>query len=647
MCGITGAIWTDPKLGVDAPTLQRMTDSLRHRGPDGEGSYIAALYHASPNALYPGVALGHRRLAIIDVAGGQQPISNEDESIWLTFNGEIYNYRDLHHRLEGSGHRFKTASDTETIVHLYEDEGADCFRSLNGMFALAIYDAPRRRLVLARDRFGKKPLYYRAEPGRLAFASEIKSLLHLPGAEWEVDPAAIDAYLTYQYIPPPLSIYKQVRKLPPGSVLTWCDDRIEIQRYWTPDWSQESAISRQAALETLRDLLKSSVELRLQSEVPLGAFLSGGVDSSLICAIAQSLMERPLKTFSIGFDEREFDESEHAERVAKFIGSEHHAFHVRAEAVEMLPQLVEAYDEPFADSSAIPTWSLSKLTRSEVTVALSGDGGDELFLGYERYRAVELGRWLDRAPIVKRLLASPLWQSLPSRSRQRSLVRRFKRFSESLRKSPCDRYLEWVCIFKESERAALYRDDFLAELPRRDPGDFLRTAWAASGRRDPMAAAANADLQTYLPCDLMTKVDIASMAQGLEVRQPFLDYRLVEFGSALPKAMRFRWRQPKALLQEAFGERLPPSIWGRKKMGFGVPLARWFRGELRQWLRDALLSESALSSRYFSQEAIAKLIAAHESTAFDHSHRLWTLLFLETWLQKMPHTNPISPKSRV
>lgn len=635
MCGIAGAIWTDPQLAVDASTLKRMTDAIRHRGPDGEGSFSSEYKHQSPYEPQPGVALGHRRLAIIDVAGSSQPMANEDESIWLTFNGEIYNYRDLHHRLDGSGHRLKTSGDTETILHLFEDEGTHCFRNLNGMFALALYDAKHRRLVLARDRFGKKPLYYRAQPGRLAFASEIKSLLQLPDATHEVDPAALDAYLTYQYIPPPLSIYKDIKKLPPGHSLTWRDGQIKIEHFWTPDWSFEQSISKPEAIERIRELFTSSVKLRLQSEVPLGAFLSGGIDSSLVCAIAQELLSQPLKTFSIGFNEKEFDESKHAQFVANHLKTDHHAFRVTPKALEILPQLVEAYDEPFADSSAIPTWYVSQLTRQDVTVALSGDGGDELFLGYERYRAVELGRWLDRTPWLKRLLASPLWQNVPSLSRQRSLVRRFKRFSESLRKRPVDRYLDWVCIFKEADRAALYRDEFLLELPDADPGDFLCEAWAKSRNRDPMVAAANTDLQTYVPCDLMTKVDIASMAHSLEVRQPFLDYRLAEFCASLPKSMRFRWNTPKSLLYEAFREKLPSAIWRRKKMGFGVPLARWFRGELRTFLRDSLLGDNAHCHRYFSKAAIAKLVEAHESKVFDHSHRLWSLLFLEVWLQKM------------
>lgn len=630
MCGITGAIWTDPKLAVSRETLQQMTNALRHRGPDGEGAFTSEL-----KLPQPGVGLGFRRLAIIDVAGSAQPMSNEDESVWLVFNGEIYNFQDLHHRLDGSGHRFKTRGDSETILHLFEDEGINCFRALNGQFAIALYDSKHRRLVLARDRFGKKPLYYRMQAGRLAFASEIKSLLHLPDAQGEVDPAAIDAYLTYQYIPPPLSIYKGIKKLPPGCSLTWRDGEIKIEPYWMPDWGFEQRIGKPEAIERVRELFTSSVKLRLQSEVPLGAFLSGGIDSSLVCAVAQQLCSAPLKTFSIGFHEKEFDESAHAERVAKQLKTDHQAFHVTPAALEILPKLIEAYDEPFADSSAIPTWYVSELTRQKVTVALSGDGGDEVFLGYDRYRAVELGCWLDRAGWIKRMLASPLWQGLPSRSNQRSIVRRFKRFSESLRKRPVDRYLDWVCIFKEADRASLYSEDFLAQLPAADPGEYLRQAWVNSRHREPILAAANTDLQTYVPCDLMTKVDIASMAHSLEVRQPFLDYRLVEFAASLPKGMRYRWGQPKKLLRETFNDLLPREIWNRRKMGFGVPLARWFRKELRTFLRDTLLSPHAKCHRYFSAPAIEKLISAHETMSFDHSHRLWTLLFLEVWLQKM------------
>src|SRR6478672_3021156 len=409
MCGITGAIWTDSQRGIDAAVLQRMTDCLRHRGPDGEGTYFSDYRHRPPYESMPGVALGFRRLAIIDLVTGGQPMSNEDGSIWLVFNGEIYNYLDLRHRLEGSGHKFRTDSDTETIVHLYEDEGPDCFSHLNGMFAVAIWDANRRR-VLGRDRLGKKPLVYRHEPGRLLFASELKSLLQIPGLPRDIDPAAIDEYLTYQYIPHPGTIFRGYEKLPPGHFAVYHDEQLSVRPYWRPDFTQESRISKRDAIDQLRELLTSAVKLRMQSDVPLGAFLSGGVDSSIIVALMQQHSSEPVKTFTIGFPVPEYDESKYAETVARHLKTDHHVLEVKPDALEVLPKLAYYYDEPFADSSAIPTWYVSQLTRQHVTVSLSGDGGDELFAGYPRYNAALLASRFDRFVPLRSFVASRFWQ---------------------------------------------------------------------------------------------------------------------------------------------------------------------------------------------------------------------------------------------
>ncbi|MCO6457707.1 MAG: asparagine synthase (glutamine-hydrolyzing) [Pirellulaceae bacterium] len=634
MCGITGAVWNEPGLHVSTDVLQRMTDVLRHRGPDDVGRYESEYRLRPPYEPLPGVALGFRRLSIIDVAGGHQPLSNEDGTVWLVFNGEIYNFHDLRHRLEGSGHRFRTRSDSETIVHLYEDEGLNCFEHFNGMFALALWDSTHRRLVLARDRLGQKPLVYRHEPGRLLFASELKSLLEVPGVPRQVDPAAIDEYLTYQYVPHPNSMLRGFRKLPPGHLAVYQDDRLQVRPYWEPDFSSERPVSETAAADELRELLASSVRLRMQSDVPLGAFLSGGVDSSLVVALMQQASERPVKTFSIGFPVAEYDETRYARQVAERLGTEHQQFEVTPDALEVLPRLVWHYDEPLADSSAIPTWYVSRLTRQQVTVALTGDGGDELFCGYPRYRAVWLAGMLDRTGPLRWLLASRLWQALPASPRQKSLLRRIKRFSSALGQSPQRRYLDWICIFNEACRAELYRDEFLERLPGSDPIDFLSRGWASVGGRDAVTAASLADLRTYLPCDLMTKVDVASMAHGLECRQPFLDYRLVEWAAGLPRRLKFRRGQGKRILRRAFAERLPAEIWRRKKMGFGVPLDHWFRHELREMTRDTLLSDAARCHEYFRREAIERLVEQHERGQFDHAYRLWALLFLELWLRQ-------------
>ena len=517
---------------------------------------------------------------------------------------------------------------------MYEDEGPGCFRHLNGMFAVAIWDARRRQLVLGRDRLGKKPLVYRHEAGRLSFASELKSLLEVPGTPRDIDPSALDEYLTYQYVPHPKTIFRSIRKLPPGHYAVYREDRLQVRPYWEPDFNAELQMPEAEAIERLRETLESSVALRLQSEVPLGAFLSGGVDSSLIVAIAQRKSNRPLKTFSIGFPIAEYDETRYARRVAEHLGTEHHEFQVTPDGVRILPQLIWHYDEPFADSSAIPTWYVSQLTRQHVTVALSGDGGDELFAGYPRYKAVALAAALDRCWPLRRVFGAGIWQRLPSSSRQKSTVRRFKRFCEVLRTPPSRRYLDWVGIFNEASRAALYRDDFLAALPDSDPAGFLQAALARAGARDAVSAFSLADLVTYLPCDLMTKVDIASMAHSLECRQPFLDYRLVELAASFPAAWKYRRGIGKRILRRAFGDLLPTEIWTRRKMGFGVPLDHWFRDELRPLTHDVLLSQSARCGAYFRLEAVQQMVEDHEQGRFNHCYRLWTLLVFELWLQR-------------
>lgn len=635
MCGITGAIWSDPDKAVDDALLGRMTDSLAHRGPDDRGTLRSDFRLRPPYEAMPGVALGHRRLSIIDVAGGRQPMANEDETVWVIFNGEIYNFPALRQRLEGSGHKFKTRCDTETIVHLYEDEGVEGFSHLVGMFSIAIWDSRYRRLVLARDRLGQKPLVYRHEPGRLLFGSELKSILAVPGVPREIDPGSLDEYLTYQYVPHPNTIFRGIRKLPPGHYAVYQDDKLDVRPYWSPDFALVRNRTKEVDVAVVRESLNEAVRIRMRSDVPLGAFLSGGVDSSLIVALMQRHADEPVKTFSIGFAEKEYDESAHARAVAKHVGTEHHEFHVTPSAIEILPKLVWHYDEPFADSSAVPTWYVSQLTREHVKVALTGDGGDELFAGYRRYHAVHLAAQIDRLPVaVRYALTMPLWKWLPGGTRQTSTLRRAKRFHAALRRSPARRYFEWTSIFAERERVALYSDDWLAALPDSDPFGFYMTAFARSKGRDTMAAAMNTDLLAYLPCDLLTKVDIASMAHGLECRQPFLDHRLVELAIAMPTSRKYRGRRGKLILREAFGDLLPSGIWQRKKMGFGVPLDHWFRGELREMTRDVLLGDRAIGRGYFQRESIERLITEHQQRRADHKARLWSLLVLELWLRE-------------
>lgn len=645
MCGITGGIWNEPTAAISEPLLEQMTRELVHRGPDQAGTYRSELHRREPFDSCPGVALGFRRLSIIDLEGSRQPLANEDESVWVIFNGEIYNYQDLRHRLEGSGHRFRTTGDTEVIVHLYEDEGLDCFSHLNGMFAIAIWDSRKRRLVLGRDRLGQKPLVYQHTAERTLFASELKSLLVHPDVSREVDPSAIDEYLTYQYVPHPNTIFRQIRKLPPGHLACIENGTLRVEPYWQPELGMERDCSEKWAVEKLRELLRSSVELRMRSDVPLGAFLSGGVDSSLIVALMQQFSNERIKTFSIGFPVAEYNETDYARQVAKFLGTEHHEFEVTPDAVHILPDIVYHFDEPFGDSSAIPTWYVSQHTREHVTVALTGDGGDELFLGYPRYKAVALAAWLDGFPPFRDLLTHRLWQAIPVPARQKSKRRRMRRFCEALAKSPGRRYLDWISIFNEPRRAELYTDDFVESLADADPYEFLRRTLQLGKGRDPVTQVANTDLLTYLPGDLMTKVDIASMAHSLECRQPFLDFRVVEFAISLPRKLNFRRYRGKRLLRAAFGELLPPEIWERSKMGFGVPLDHWFRNELRDLAHDTLLDSSTLGRNMFRREAVESLLHEHVTGTFDHSYRLWNLLVLELWMRRWLdsplHSNPI------
>jgi asparagine synthase (glutamine-hydrolysing) len=636
MCGITGALWTEAKAEVAQSTLDLMVDSLTHRGPDDRGTFRSVLQHDAAG-LIPGIGLGFRRLSIIDLQGGHQPMANEDRTIWMVFNGEIYNYRDLRKRLEGSGHRFGSDSDSETIIHLYEDLGTKCFEHFNGMFAIAIWDSHKRQLVLARDRLGKKPLYYQVLADQILFGSELKSLAQSPSFNKAVSPGAIDAFLTYQYVPHPASIYSHTRKVPPGNFVVFNNSDIKAaqpKRYWNVNWSVESDMSPHEAVTGVEDLLFDSIRLRLRSDVPLGAFLSGGVDSSLIVALAQKQLSQPLRTFSIGFDQADFDETDYARQVAHWVGSEHQEYKVAASAIDTMEQIVTHFDEPFGDSSALPTWHLCKLTRQHVTVALSGDGGDELFAGYDRYRALWMSRWVNEILPLKPILGSKLIQRLPHSNRQRSFIRRLQRFGQALNQPLVRRYLNWLQIFPEQMRVDLYRDDFIEQLPNEDPFEFFESAWKAVGNRDLVSQASLADLVTYLPCDLMTKVDMASMAHSLECRQPFLDYRLVEFSAKMPSRFKFGCWGSKLILRRAFDRELPRQIWQRKKMGFGVPIARWFQNELRHFVEDHLVGPNVRCHQFFQAAGLKQLVDQHMTGKVNHCYRLWNLLVLELWMRR-------------
>jgi asparagine synthase (glutamine-hydrolysing) len=637
MCGIVGAVWAEGGPGIGEGALEAMAGRIAHRGPDDAGTYQDQ--HA---------ALGFRRLSIVDLAGGHQPLANEDGTVWTVFNGEIYNFPALRHRLEARGHTLRSQGDTEVIVHLYEDEGPDFVALLRGMFALAVWDAPRRTLVLARDRIGQKPLIYRYDHGgrRLIFASELKALLALPGETFprRVDPTAVDRYLTYGYVPHPQTILEGVCKLPPAHYAVWHEGRLTLNRYWEPDWNAEADLAPGEDVERLRALLFEAVKEQMVADVPLGAFLSGGVDSTVIVGLMQEASSRPVKTFAIGFDDPAFDETHYAEIAARHLGTEHHTFRVEPRAWEAIPSLAEQFDEPFADSSALPTWFVSRETRREVTVALTGDAGDELFAGYDRYRAVALAAVMDRLPAGPRAaLSGPVARSIPTSARAKTRLRSVRRWLEAVGDEPVARYLRWVCQFDEPARTALYADGWLDALAAAaapdpdsaDPVSFLRRAFDAASRRDPVTRATVADVLTYLPGDLLVKVDMASMAHSLECRGPFLDHRVVELAVSLPlrRKLMLRGGRSKVVLKQAFADLIPKPIRTRRKMGFGVPLDRWFRGPLKDELRSVLLDPSALARGLFRPGAVASLIDEHAAHRRDNAYKLWGLLMLELWFR--------------
>jgi asparagine synthase (glutamine-hydrolysing) len=481
---------------------------------------------------------------------------------------------------------------------------------------------------------GKKPLFYTQIGNQLFFASELKSLLQIEGTSKAVNPGAIDLYLTYQYVPHPHSIYRDIQKLPPGHYATFVEKELNVAPFWKVDWSREVPNDLASAGEQLRSLLTDAIRIRLRSDVPLGAFLSGGIDSSLIVALAQRELDQPIQTFAIGFSEADFDETRYAQLVSNHVGTKHERFEVTPDALDIVDKLSYQYDEPFSDSSAVPTWYLCELTRKHVTVALSGDGGDELFGGYERYRALMLSQSLQRWLPLDWLKQSGILSRLPDSSARRSFFRRVRRFCEALGQPPVERYMNWIQIFGESQRLDLFEESFIDKLPNYNPTRFLQDAWSKSGKRDLVSCATAADLQTYMPCDLMTKVDIASMAHSLEARQPLLDYRLVEWAAALPSHLKLRGNQGKFLLRQTFNELLPKEIWTRPKMGFGVPIAKWFRTSLRDRTYDALASKDSRCHAFFRPEAIRSLIDAHMSGKENQAYRLWNLLMFELWMRR-------------
>ncbi len=609
MCGIAGfAGWR-----LDAPsaadTVRGMCDAIAHRGPDDWGSFIA-----------PGVALGMRRLSIIDVGGGHQPIGNEDGSVQVVFNGEIYNHRQLRAELEGHGHRFTTRSDTETIVHGYEQWGDDVVQRLRGMFGFAVWDSKRQRLLVARDRVGIKPLSYWEHEGGVAFCSELRSLLALDRFRPVVDDTAVGRYLAFGYVPDPLSIFKGVRKLPPGHRLSWsAADGVRVSRWWHPQRPERLDITESEAIGEVTRLLADAVESHLESEVPLGAFLSGGLDSSTVVALMARAMSRKVQTFSIGFDDSEFNEAPDAAIVAGIIGTDHTELIVQPDADALFDGLVAAFDEPFSDSSAIPTYLVAELARRTVTVSLSGDGGDELFGGYTRYLDV-MKRGVLPAPVRSAARAAALALPFGAFGRGRLL---------DLGRSRRGRYTSTVALPTRREEGGIAREAVAATTGAFE--QLLDPTFNLSSARDFLTQMTFVDLDTYLPGDILTKVDRTSMAVSLEARVPLLDHPLIEFAASLPSSMKVRDDRGKYIFRRAIEPLLPPVVFTRPKRGFAVPLARWFRGPLAHRL-DAIARPDSPAGRFIDPSALRRVISEHRRQRRDHSPLLWNAIVLDLWL---------------
>jgi len=610
MCGICGVVSANGS--ADPGRVARMSATLVHRGPDSAGEFSDGT-----------AALAARRLSIIDLETGDQPIANEDGTLHVVQNGEIYNYRELRRELERAGHRFRTHGDTEVLLHLYEQHGDGFAERLRGMFAVAIWDAPRRRLVLARDRFGIKPLYYRDAAGELAFASELRAL-----PRGEVDLDAVEAFLAFNSIPAPLTIFRDVRKLPAGHLLLWEDGRTRLERFARPAPVpvEELRDDEEAELvEELRSRVRDSVRAHLVSDVPVGVLLSGGVDSALLTALAADESSEPLRTFSIGFEERSFDELADARRVAERYGTRHRELVLRPDAALLLPALAEAFDEPFADSSALPTYLVSELAANDVKVALSGEGGDELFGGYYTYAADLLAQ---RVGGLARL-ARPFVERLPTSTGRASFDYRAKRFVRAAHLPPLERHHGWKEIFSRDARAELTgrRSTF-------DPVDLLRARYDETQGADDLARLQDVDLGTYLVDDLLVKTDRASMAHSLEARVPYLDTVVTNLALALPTRHKVRGLAKKVLLRKAAEPLLPREIVHGKKRGFSIPAAAWLRGELEPFARETLSAETLRKQGFFQPETVQRLLDDHVSGREDVSRQLWGLLAFTLWHER-------------
>ena len=612
MCGIAGFIDAGRSRDDADRLIDAMCQRIRHRGPDDQGVWVGG-----------GVALGMRRLAIIDLSGGHQPIFNEEGSVLVVFNGEIYNHRELKRELQACGHCFRTNCDTEVIVHAYEEYGDDCVLHLRGMFTFALWDVHRQRLLAARDRFGKKPFNYYWDGQRLIFGSEIKSILEA-GVPREINPIALDEYLVFRYVPAPHTLFRGIMKLPAAHILVYERGLIRTERYWDLPFTSTNTDNEGTAIERVRVLARDAVQVRLMSEVPLGAFLSGGIDSSLVVGLMSQMMSQPVKTFSIGFEEEDFSELPYARRIAEHFGTDHHEFCVRPDLISVLPELVWDYDEPFADASMLPTYYVSKLAREHVTVALTGDGGDEIFGGYTPYRREYV---IDRIPALARFVLGHGSALMPEGMRGKKRLR-------NLLSNPASRCVRANATFPDGSRPLMYSSEFFAHVRDHDPMAQQIDEYRAVSHLDITSQMQHVDVRYYLADDILVKVDKASMFNSLETRAPLLDQYLAEYVSSLPSSVRMRNGVLKSLLKKVAADLLPADILARPKKGFGVPIKHWFRGDLTVYAHDLLDSARARQRGIFHPQFICDLLQAHSNTrSVNHSEAIWSLLCLEHWFQ--------------
>ncbi|MCP4398084.1 MAG: asparagine synthase (glutamine-hydrolyzing) [bacterium] len=637
MCGIVGIVGASRDFRADERVLDAMCQAIRHRGPDDQGIYANER-----------VGLGMRRLSIIDLNTGHQPICNEDRSVWVVLNGEIYNYRELRSELEAGGHRFSTNSDTEVLVHLYEEYGDECVTHLRGMFGIALWDVRQQKLLLLRDRLGQKPIFYTVQKDCVVFASEMKAILEYPGISRDLNRQALDDYLTYAYVPAPATIFTVVRKLPPAHLLrlslsadsaqTPLQERVNVERYWHVRYqADEPARSEAEYTRDILETLREAVRLRMIGDVPLGAFLSGGIDSSIIVALMSELSSQPVKTFSIGFGEKSYDEVEYAGIVAERYQTDHYEFQVTPQTRDIIEELVWHCDEPFADSSAIPTYYVSKCAREHVTVALSGDGGDEIFAGYRRYLGRKLAEGFNRIPeAVRHHVLDPLIARIPEGAGYtgKSVVKKLKRFAEQARDVERAPYSSRLAVVDEALKQMLYTPEMRQMIDGKAPFADLIPYFERCAELDAVTQMMWVDLQTYLPDDILVKVDRMSMAVSLESRSPFLDHVLIEALSRVPTNLKLKGMTPKYLLKKISQPFLPPEILTRPKQGFVVPIAAWLKSELRDFFQDAVLSASAHTRDFFERAALERVLNEHRQGKRDHSQALWAVLMFELWCRR-------------